>query len=122
MITIFDIYDSLQGQLKSIGLPIYKEIKPTTETGNCIVINSIPLSKNNVNSVIDIVPILYLKKLNSQFDKISAQRISPLIENGITAFILNNVFVTVTERLDPNTINLDDSYTTTEFIFKLITH
>jgi len=122
MITVFDIYDALQQKLTTIGLPIYKEVKKTSETGNCIVLNSVPIIKNNYNSVNDLIPILYLKKLETQFDKISAQRLSPLISSAITDFIKSSSFVTVTERLEPYTLNLDDSYTTTLFTFRIITH
>ena len=119
---IIDIYNNLRTQLLPIGLPVYKEIKPTAETGNCIVLNSIPIKKNNVNSIIDIVIILYLKKNETEFDSPDAETFFPQISDGIKFFVKNNSLVTFTERLEPQTLNLNDKYTTTEFIFRTITH
>lgn len=118
--TIIDVYNELRKQLLPIGLNVHKAFKPENDTANCIVINSIPIKKNNYNSIFDIVITLYLKKINSEFDGVSANRIYPLISNGITGFINSGHNIAVTERLDPHTINLNDSYTTTEFIFKTI--
>lgn len=119
---IIDVYNEVRQQLLSIGLNIYKEVKPSSEVGNCLVLNSIPLNKNNYESYVDLIVILYLKKKNSEFDGKSAGAIFPQIEGGVHEFTGDTGFVTVTSIKEGNTINLDDSYTTTEFIFKIIIH
>lgn len=120
--TILDIYTALQQQLKPIGLNIYKEFKPTSEKNNCIVLNSVPISKNNVNTVNDIIIFLYLNKISGTFDFIKAQSLFSQISSSIKSFIIGSSLVTLTEKLDPNTINIDDSWTASEFSFRLITH
>ena len=62
---ILDVYNGLRQQLLPIGLNIYKEIKPTSEKGNCIVLNSVPIKKDNVQSIVDVkveVPKKIIKK------------------------------------------------------------
>ena len=120
--TILDIYVALQAQLKPIGLTVYKEVKPTSEKGNCFVLNSVPISKNNVNTVNDIVVLLYLNKINGMFDKNTAESLFTQVESAVQDMIVSNSLVTMNERLDTNTINLDDTYTVSEFTFRLITY
>ena len=118
---ILDVYNGLRQQLLTTGLNIYKEIKPTSEKGNCIVLNSIPLQKNNVQSVVDVIVVLYLNKKNGQFDGHSAETLFPSHDSeGIKTFISSGTLTTIRERLEPETLNLDDSNTTSQFTFRTI--
>ena len=117
---ILDVYNGLRQQLLSIGLNIYKEIKPTSEKGNCIVLNSVPIEKDNVQSIVDVIVILYLNKKNGQFDGHSAETFFPQISEGIKTFISSRTLTTIRERLEPETLNLDDSNTTSQFTFRTI--
>ena len=117
---ILDVYNGLRQQLLQIGLNIYKEIKPTSETGNCIVLNSVPIKKDNVQSIVDVIVILYLNKKNGQFDGHSAETLFPQISEGIKTFISSGTLTTIRERLEPETLNLDDSNTTSQFTFRTI--
>ena len=118
---IIELYNELRQQLlPTVGIPVYKEFKPTSETGNCIVLNSVPLKKNNYQSIVDLVIVLYLKKVSSSFDGKESLRLFPLISNGLNDFVGSNSYVNITESKEPQTINLDDSYSTTEFVFKTI--
>ena len=43
--SIFNVIDALRASLLTIGLPIYKEIKPESELGKCIVLTYVPRKK-----------------------------------------------------------------------------
>ena len=45
MNNILDIYDKIKDQLSVTGLTVYKEVKPSSETANCIVLSSVPIKK-----------------------------------------------------------------------------
>jgi hypothetical protein len=119
---ILDIYTAIQHQLSPIGLRVYKEVKPTSQKENCLVINSVPISKNNVNTVNDIIVFLYINKINSEFDFLTANMLFPQVSEALKDVIINNGLVTITEKLDANTLNLDDTWTVSEFTFRTITH
>jgi len=119
---ILDIYTAIQQQLKPIGLSIYKELKPTSKKENCLVINSIPISKNNVNTVNDIIVYLYINKVNSEFDFLTAKSLFDQVRSSLKDLVIQDSLVTVTEKLDTNTLNLDDTWTVSEFTFRTITH
>ena len=116
---ILDVYNGLRQQLLPIWLNIYKEIKPTSETGNCIVLNSVPIKKDNVQSIVDVIVILYLNKKFGSLNPLS-ETLFPQISEGIKTFISSGTLTTIRERLEPETINLDDSNTTTQFTFRTI--
>lgn len=120
IMNILDVYDGLRQQLLSTGLNIYKEIKPTSETGKCIVLNSIPIRKDNVQSIVDIIVILYLNKKNGQFEGSSATTLFSQISEGIKTFLSKGILTVLRERLEPETLNLDDKNTTTQFTFRTI--
>ena len=116
---ILDVYNGLRQQLLPIGLNICKEIKPTSEKGNCIVLNSVPIKKDNVQSIVDVIVILYLNKKFGSLNPLS-ETLFPQISEGIKTFISSGTLTTIRERLEPETINLDDSNTTTQFTFRTI--
>lgn len=118
---IIELYNEVRKQLLPlVNIPIYKEFKTTEETGTCLVLNSVPLKKNNYESILDLVVVLYLKKVSSSFDGKSALNLFPIVEGGIKDLYSSNSFVNITQSREGETVNLDDSYSTTEFVFRTI--
>ena len=60
MNTIFDVIDKLRTALLSTELTIYRDIKPESQTGACIVLTYMPRKKTNYSSINDIIILLYL--------------------------------------------------------------
>lgn len=119
MNNILDVYDKIKEQLLVTGLTIYKEVKPSSETGNCIVLSSVPIKKNNVNSINDLIIFVYLQKIQGYFDSDTAKVLLPQIESLVHYFCLNTLSCP-TEKNDPDTINYSDTYTVSRLTYRII--
>ena len=119
MNNILDIYDKIKDQLSVTGLTVCKEVKPSSETANCIVLSSVPIKKNNVNSIDDLIIFVYLQKIQGYFDFNTAKVLLPQIENLVQYFCLNTLSCP-TEKNNPDTINYNDIYTVSRLTYRII--
>ncbi len=116
---MIDIYDAIKAQLKPLGITIYKEVKPESETGNCMVLSNVPIKKNNVNSINDLIIFVYLLKKEGYFDDKTASTLFSQIESTVDD-VLGDSLSCPTEKVDPQTINYNDTYTVSELIFRIM--
>lgn len=113
--TIFNVISQLRTSLLTIGIPIYKEVKPDSETGKCFVLTYVPIKKNNVCSINDVVILLYLPKIAGLTDMVNVELYSNTISSTLIAFAATTGMINFNENVDPTTDNLDSNYTVTLF-------
>jgi hypothetical protein len=118
--TIFDVINGLRTVLTPVGLTIYKEVKPESETGKCIVLSYMPIKKNNVNSVNDVIILLYLPKVSGMADTASIATNCNLISAALKNYDATNGVIFFNEEQEPKTDNMDGGYTVTTYIFRTI--
>ena len=118
--SIFNVIDALRTSLLTIGLPIYKEVKPESELGKCIVLTYVPRKKNNVNSINDVIILLYLPKISGKADTASIQTYCGSISSALMNYDATNGVIFFNELQEPTTDNMDGGYTVTQYQFYTI--
>lgn len=120
--TIFDVINQLRTSLLTIGIPIYKEVKKDAETGKCFVLTYVPIKKNNVCSINDVIILLYLPKIAGQADMVNVESYSNAISLKQKLFSATTGQINFNENVDPFTDNLDSNYTVTTFKIRTINY
>ncbi len=119
--SIFDILNQL-GKIASDTtlLKVYKDQKPSTETGDCIVISNMPIKKTNKISINDIIFLFYITKKNgiTDFNRISS--LCGQLSSSLSTFSSINGICMPNEMIDPNTDNYSIEQTVTQYIFRTI--
>lgn len=118
--TIFNVIDGLRTALLTIGIPIYKEVKPESELGKCIVLTYVPRKKNNVNSINDVIILLYLPKISGKADTLSIQTYCGSISTTLQSYTATSGVIFFNELQEPTTDNMDGGYTVTQYQFYTI--
>jgi len=118
--TIFDVINSLYKELMVLGLPIYKEVKKAGEQGSCIVLSYMPIYKNNVNSINDIVIFIYLKKINGYADSAKISKYCLDISEILTNFKADKGMINFNLQEEPITDNMSEDYTVTTYTTRTI--
>lgn len=111
--TIFDVINGLRTALASVGLTIYKTVKPESELGKCIVLTYMPRKKTNVNSINDVIVLLYLPKISGMADSANVQTYCGLISSALIAYKATKGVIYFNEQTEPVTDNMDDLTVTT---------
>src|SRR5574344_853902 len=114
--TIFNIIDGLRMALLTVGLPIYKEVRPESESGSCLVLTYVPRKKTNVNSINDILVDLYISKMEGQADTASIENYCGTISSAVRGYVASNGVVFPNEQVEPETTNMD-GFTVTKYKF-----
>jgi len=118
--TIFDVIKGLRTALLPIGITIYKEVKPESELGKCLVLTYVPRKKNNVNSINDVIVLLYLPKISGMADTASIQTYCGQISSALKDYDATNGVIFFNELQEPVTTNMDNGYTATQYTFYTI--
>ena len=121
MKTIFDVIDTLRTALLPTGLTIYRDVKPESQTGACIVLTYMPRKKTNYNSINDIIILLYLPKINGMADSKNIKTYCNQIA-GIVGPLKDTGVIFYNELLEPDTINVSTNYTVTKYQFYTINY
>lgn len=117
--TIFDVINGLRTALSSVGLTIYKSIRPESELGKCLVLTYMSRKKNNVNSINDVIVLLYLPKIGGMADSASIQTYCGLISSALKTYSATKGVIFFNEQSEPVTDNMD-GFTVTEYRFYTI--
>lgn len=118
--TIHEVITAYTKALASLNVTLYKGFKPLTEDGECIVIGYMPIYKNNVNSINDVVIFLYVKKLNGEMDSIRISTLCGLVSGKVDTLVATKGVILCTEESEPETSNMDENYTVTMIKYKTI--
>jgi len=118
--TIFDVIDNLRTTLLPTGINIYKDIKPAVETGKCIILTYVPIKKNNVSSINDVIVLLYLPKISGLSDRSSIKTYCLQISSLLKSFVATNGVICFNENSEPVTDNTETNYTVTTYKFRTI--
>ena len=118
--SIFDVINGLRTAILPIGLPTYKEVKPTSQTGKCLVLTYVPIKKTNVSSTNSVIILLYLPKINGIADTASIETYCNQISTLLSNYVAPKGVVFFNELVEPDTTNLDSTYTLTTYKFKTI--
>lgn len=117
--TIFDVINGVRTALTSVGLTIYKEVKPESQLGKCLVLTYMPRKKNNVNSINDVIVLLYLPKISGMADSANIQTYCGLISSALAAHDATKGVIFFNEQSEPVTDNMDDFTVTTYKFFTI---
>lgn len=117
--TIFDVMNALRTALLSLGLPIHKDFKPESELGKCLVLTYMPRKKNNVNSVNDVIVLLYLPKISGKADSAGIQTYCGSISSALLNYNATNGVIFFNELQEPVTDNMEDFSVTTYKFFTI---
>ena len=118
--SIFDVINGLRTVVLATGLPTYKEVKPTSQTGKCLVLTYVPIKKTNVSSTNSVIILLYLPKINGIADTASIETYCNQISTLLSNYVAPKGVVFFNELVEPDTTNLDSTYTLTTYKFKTI--
>lgn len=118
--TIFDVINEVRKALLPLNMKIYKEVKPETETGNCIVLDYMPLKRTNVDSVNDILIHVFLLKVAGEADSAKITTVCNNISNIFATFTATKGIMRVNYNIEPYTRNYDSNYTVTQIRYKII--
>ena len=122
MKTIFDVIDILRTALLPTGLTIYRDVKPESQTGACIVLTYMPRKKTNYNSINDIIILLYLPKINGMADSKNIKTYCNQIAGIMSSLVASKSSIFYNEQLDPDTTNMNTNYTVTKYSFYTINY
>ena len=122
MKTIFDVIDTLRTALLPTGLTIYRDVKPESQTGACIVLTYMPRKKTNYNSINDIIILLYLPKINGMADSKNIKTYCNQIASIMSTLVASKSSIFYNEQLDPDTTNMNTNYTVTKYSFYTINY
>lgn len=117
--TIFDVINGVRTALTSVGLTIYKEVKPESQLGKCVVLTYMPRKKTNVNSINDVIVLLYLPKISGMADSANIQTYCGLISSALINYNATNGVIFFNEQSEPVTDNMDDFTVTTYKFFTI---
>jgi len=117
--TIFDVIKGLRTALSGIGLTMYNYVKPESQLGACIVLTYMPRRKNNVNSINDIILLLYLPKDSGIAESSMIQTYCGLISSALKTYSATKGVIFFNEQSEPVTDNMD-GFTVTEYRFYTI--
>jgi len=118
--SIFDVVNELRTVILPLGIPVYKFIRPTTNDGECIVIDYMPIRKNSVNSVNDLVLFIYVKKIGGEADSKRIQTVCDAINGYVETFDAQKGVIYFNNELEPFTNSFDISRTVTQLRFRTI--
>lgn len=118
--TIHEVITAYTKALASLNVTTYKGFKPLTELGECIVVGYMPIYKNNVNSINDIVIFLYVKKLNGEMDSLRIASLCGSVSTKVESLVATKGVILCTEESEPETSNMDEDYTVTMIKYKTI--
>jgi len=117
--TIFDVINGLRTALLSLNLPVHKDFKPESELGKCIVLTYMPRKKTNVNSINDILVLLYLPKISGRADSAAIQTYCGSISSALLNYNATNGVIFFNELQEPVTDNMEDFSVTTYKFFTI---
>ena len=118
--TIHEVITAYAKALASLNVTVYKGFKPLTEIEECISIGYMPIFKDNVNSINDVVIFLYVKKLNGEMDSIRIASLCSSVSSKIEDLNATKGVILCTEESEPETSNMDENYTVTMIKYKTI--
>jgi hypothetical protein len=111
--TIFETIIELRAVLAKMDIPIYKEVRPTSADGKSIVLTYVPIKKNNICSINDVIILLYLPKISGLVDSGSISNYCTQISTIISEFSAKNGMINMNNLLEPYTDNTETGLTVT---------
>ena len=111
--TIFDVMNGLRTALLSLNLPVHKDFRPESELGKCLVLTYMPRKKTNVNSINDILVLLYLPKISGRADSAGIQTYCGSISSALLNYNATNGVIFFNDQSEPVTDNMEDFSVTT---------
>ena len=118
---IFSVISTLRTALLATGLTIYRDVKPESQTGACMVLTYMPRKKTNYMSINDVIILLYLPKINGTTGR-DLQTYSLQIMDIVKNIQIQGGVINYNESVEPETSNLDSNYTVTKFQFYTINY
>lgn len=119
---ILEVLRQLRVALLPMGLPIYYDFKPPTETNVCIVLSYMPLWEEKVYSVNDTVIFIYLPKTSGgTTDTQKIDEYCKYIANIVNTFNAESGMINFTKERAFST-SMMDNCTVTEYILKTISY
>ena len=118
--TIFDVVNDARRMVLPLGVTVYKFVRPSTSTGECIVIDYMPLKKNNVDSVNDLVFFIYVPKIADEANSKRIETICNAINGYTETFVATKGIIKFNKNLEAYTSNYDATRTVTQLRLKTI--
>lgn len=122
--TIFETISELRTALIPLGFPVHKEIRPTSvpATAASIVLTYVPVKKNNLCSINDVIILLYLPKISGLVDSLGIEKYCGQITSIISSFSAKEGAINMNNLLDPYTDNTEIGLTLTTFKIRTINY